>query len=216
MKKANALLLLIAVSFVSFGFLGINKSASWKKGVQTVGIRVRVNAPALKVYYARSKALGLTRTREELIQRDQNTNDRMELALKDFSFPQLIFEEFKKALERHSHFKVIEEKEFKKNPPDFIFDVNVLYYGLKQKGLSRLPRACFKWKVSGIRPGQEKPVWVISKKKASAGKDLRRWFYNKAEVLQGEFRTHIIFSVQDLLYETQVRERRWGLPKNKG
>lgn len=213
MKKANALLLLMAVSFVSFGFLGINKSGSWKEGVKTIGIRVRMNVPALKVYYARNKALGLARTRQELIQKDQNTNDRMELALKDFSFPQLIFEELKKALERYGNFKVIEEKEFKTTPPDFIFDVNVLYYGLIQKGFDRLPRASFKWKVLGKRSGEEKPVWVISKKKLSAGKDLRRWFYNKAEVLQGEFRTHILFSVQDLLYETQVRERRWGLPK---
>lgn len=205
----------MSLSLTFFGFLGFNKQ-DWKEGVQTIGVRVNVKAPDLKVDYARSKGLGLARVSKKALEKDQNTSDRLELALLDFSFPQLIFDEIKSMVEKYSHFKVVQEKDFEATPPDFIFEVDVLHYGLAKKGLDPLPRALFIWKVFGKRFTENKAMWSFSHDKLSAGKNLRKLFSNKAQVLKGEFRAHIMFCVQDLLYDTGIRDREWGLPKDKG
>ncbi len=209
MKTKHSFWILLLMGVTLFGFGAPKKD--WKEGVATIGIRVQINAPDLKVYYARSKKMGLNRFNKKAIEKDQNTSDRMELALRDFSIPKVAYNEFKNALEQVGDFKVIQEADFEQTPPDFIFDVDVLDYSLVQKGLDPLPRAFFYWKVYGRTPGGEKAMWVFSRDKLSPGKTLKRWLSNKAEVLKGEFRAHILFSVQDLLYEIGLKKRKFGL-----
>lgn len=204
MKKWFFLLFILSLS--SFGFI-FSQKGDWKENVRVVGVRIVDSSPELKVIYARGGGLGLSRNNKEALQKDENVNARMQIALKDFSVPQVIFDEIKKSFERFTPWKVVQEKEFSARPPDFILDVEVLNYGLVKGAFDTEPRVVFKWKVTGLNPVKDKQVWVHSRKKVSSERNLQKWMSNEAEMVQGELRAHILFAVQDMMYKTDIRKR---------
>lgn len=202
MRTLKAIVLIVGLLSLAFF-----SKPNWSDRIQKVGIQVQDLSPELKVIYARGGRLGLARKNKVALLKDENLNARLEIALRDFSFEKIIFDEFRMAFERFTPWEVIAESEFSKESPDFIFDVKVLNYGLVKSALDSQPKVIFLWQVEGKNPSREESVWVVKKKKVSSKRNLKKWMAQDADLLKGELRAHILFAVQDLMAKKNIRQK---------
>jgi hypothetical protein len=64
------------------------------------------------------------------------------------------------------------------------------------------------WKVEGVlEPGGRK-VFEVKRKNFSTSENLKRWMLKKGDLIRGELRSHIIFSVQDVLRKSGIYKGR--------
>lgn len=213
MKKCEWILIFFLAA-VSCGFGFKKKQEPWLEKVHTVGIRFAHIPKEPSVDFEQAKWFG---NKKEAQEKDENLKGHLILELRDFSLADEIFKEFEFALDLRKKWKVVRESQFKKTPPDLILDVDVMDYGLIKKGnvlttikvmASNEAKIYFNWKVEGVlQPGGEK-VFEVKRKNASTSENLKRWMLKKGDLIRGELRAHIVFSVQDVLNKSGIYKGR--------
>lgn len=209
MKKAEIWLLsffFCAIFLLTAGF-SFGKP-DWKPGVQTVGIRVRVSAQGPTVHFEQKRGWGLSGLERDAREKDENLKARLMLALRDFSFSDEIFKEFDFAFRQHTAWKAVSESQFGATPPDLLIHVNVVEYGLLGTGKEQNAKVFFEWETDGIRQPTGETVWKLGRKKISSSRNLKRWMMKNSDMIKGELRAHILFSVQDLMRKTGMRNKK--------